>query len=73
MNTAIEQFKKEFYSYAESSGLDNDQWTIWEQDLERLFEKYKQMELELRPKPEYKRFTDEWGNSDWRDTGEMGG
>jgi hypothetical protein len=22
---------------------------------------------------QYKRFTDEWGNSDWRDTGEMGG
>lgn len=21
----------------------------------------------------HKRFTDEWGNSDWRDTGEMGG
>jgi len=22
---------------------------------------------------QHKRFTDEWGNSDWRDTGEMGG
>ena len=24
-------------------------------------------------KREYKPFKDEWGNSDWRDTGEMGG
>ena len=29
--------------------------------------------VDLTKPTEHKRFTDEWGNSDWRDTGEMGG
>lgn len=33
-----------------------------------------EMILELVNQPsQHKRFTDEYGNSDWRDTGEMGG
>ena len=40
--TSIEQLEKEFYSYAESIGVDSDKWIIHEQVLDKLFEKYKQ-------------------------------
>ena len=44
--TAVEWFKKQFYTYAESRGLDNDQWLIDEQDLNKLIEQAKAMEKE---------------------------
>ena len=44
--TAVEWFKKQFYTYAESRGLDNDQWLIDEQDLNKLIEQAKAMQKE---------------------------
>ena len=45
---ATEWLEKNFYTYAESRGLDNDQWLIEEEDLDKLFEQAKQMELKAK-------------------------
>jgi hypothetical protein len=42
--TAVEQLEKLFYTYAESTGIDNDKWVIKEEDLDKLFEQAKEME-----------------------------
>jgi hypothetical protein len=78
----IEKIKSIFYDYAQ--GIE---WLeISKNDLDEIASRievevmgiqdddhYIKGLVDLTKPTEHKRFTDEWGNSDWRDTGEMGG
>ena len=44
--TAMEGLEKAFYSYAESTGINNNKWLIDEEDLDKLFQQAKAMEIE---------------------------
>jgi hypothetical protein len=44
--TAVECFEKVFYTYAESTGINNNKWLIEEEDLDRLIKQAKEMEKE---------------------------
>jgi hypothetical protein len=44
--TAVEWLEKAFYTYAESTGINNNKWLIDEEDLDKLIEQAKAMEKE---------------------------
>jgi inorganic pyrophosphatase/exopolyphosphatase len=44
--SAVEWLEKAFYSYAESTGINNNKWLIDEEDLDKLLEQAKEMEKE---------------------------
>ena len=54
--------------------LDGEESNALEIRIDQLLKSKKETELSSNSwKSGHKRFVDEWGNSDWRDTGEMGG
>jgi len=54
--------------------LDGEESNALEIRIDQLLKSKKGTELSSNSwKSGHKRFVDEWGNSDWRDTGEMGG
>lgn len=44
--SSVEWLEKEFYTYARSTGIDNDKWVIKEETLDKLFEQAKAMHKE---------------------------
>ena len=42
--TAVQGLEKAFYTYAESTGINNNKWLIDEDDLDKLIEQAKEME-----------------------------
>jgi hypothetical protein len=61
------------YNHVTSLNRSREQWDEWDDKREIEFIKNLIVDNEHKPVREHKRFTDEWGNSDWRDTGEMKG
>ena len=61
------------YNHVNSLNRSREQWDEGDDKREIDFIKNLIVDNEHKPVIEYKRFTDEWGKSDWRDTGEMGG
>ena len=54
--------------------LDGEESNALEIRIDQLLKSKKETELLSNSwESGHKRFVDEWGNSDWRDTGEMGG
>lgn len=54
--------------------LDGEESNALEIRIDQLLKSKKETELSSNSwESGHKRFVDEWGNSDWRDTGEMGG
>jgi hypothetical protein len=65
--TAVEWFNQQIVDRQNGKG-DSRSWDeIYKQALE--IERQQKIIVPQQPK----RWVDEWGNSDWRDTGEMGG
>jgi hypothetical protein len=67
------ELANKIYNHVTSLNRSGEHWDEWDDKREIEFIKNLIVDNEHKPVREYKRFTDEWGNSDWRDTGEMGG
>jgi predicted phosphoadenosine phosphosulfate sulfurtransferase len=68
-----EELAKKIYNHVLSLSTTSEHWDEW--DDKREIEWIKNL-IETNQKSlitELPKFKDEWGNSDWRDTGEMGG
>jgi len=65
------ELAKIIYTHIIGLNRSSEGWDKW--DDKREIEFIESLIRNNTPAPEHKRFTDEWGNSDWRDTGEMGG
>jgi len=61
------------YNHVTGLNRSREQWDEWDDKREIEFIKNLIVDNEHKPVREHKRFTDEWGKSDWRDTGEMKG
>jgi hypothetical protein len=59
------------YKHIISLNRGGEHWDKW--DDKREIEFIENLINNHQPVREHKPFKDEWGNSDWRDTGEMGG